>query len=233
MFDRFTDAARRTLFFCRYEASQFGAASIETEHLLLGLLRAPRGIAGRLFAGANLTYKDARDEIRARVVVGEKVPTSVEMPFSSEVKRALQATAEEADRMLQSTIGPEHLLMGLAREEPSIAGTILAAHGLSLDVIRARTIELSREEKARGDASTGGADQGADLSVGWSIEFARASQYRALNELLDRISHLLVETASAASERNRVLELVQTLQFELHSLREFLGPLRGDEGSES
>lgn len=232
MFDRYTDPARRALFFARFEASLFGSTSIETEHLLLGVLRASNGIAARLFAGANLTYKDARDEIGERVGAKKKVSISVEIPFSSEVIRSLQATAEEADRMLQSTIGPEHLLMGLAREERSMAGTILAAHGLILDVIRTRAIELSREEKARVD-ETRGADPRGDYSVGWSIEFAQAHQYRALNEHLDRMSHLLVQIAGAASQRDRVLELIQALQFELHSLREFLGPLRGDEGSES
>ena len=36
MFERYTERARRVLFFARYEASQLGSISIETEHLLLG-----------------------------------------------------------------------------------------------------------------------------------------------------------------------------------------------------
>ena len=40
MFERYTEKARRVIFFARYEASQFGSPCIETEHLLLGLLRA-------------------------------------------------------------------------------------------------------------------------------------------------------------------------------------------------
>ena len=39
MFERYTEKARRVIFFARYEASQFGSPYIETEHLLLGLLR--------------------------------------------------------------------------------------------------------------------------------------------------------------------------------------------------
>ena len=39
MFERYTEKARRTVFFARYEASQFGSPVIDTEHLLLGLLR--------------------------------------------------------------------------------------------------------------------------------------------------------------------------------------------------
>src|SRR5438876_905028 len=36
MFERYTERARRVIFFARYEASQLGSNSIETEHLLLG-----------------------------------------------------------------------------------------------------------------------------------------------------------------------------------------------------
>jgi ATP-dependent Clp protease ATP-binding subunit ClpC len=38
MFERYTEKARRAIFFARYEASQFGSPYIESEHLLLGLL---------------------------------------------------------------------------------------------------------------------------------------------------------------------------------------------------
>ena len=39
MFERYTEKARRVIFFARYEASQFGSPYIESEHLLLGLIR--------------------------------------------------------------------------------------------------------------------------------------------------------------------------------------------------
>lgn len=39
MFERYTEKARCVILFVRYEASQFGSPFIETEHLLLGLLR--------------------------------------------------------------------------------------------------------------------------------------------------------------------------------------------------
>ena len=42
MFERYTERARRTIFFARYEAAQIGSAYIETEHILLGLLREDR-----------------------------------------------------------------------------------------------------------------------------------------------------------------------------------------------
>jgi len=44
MFERYTEAARRVIFFARYEASQYGSAVIDTEHLLLGLVREDRDL---------------------------------------------------------------------------------------------------------------------------------------------------------------------------------------------
>ena len=44
MFERYTEKARRVIFFARYEASQFGSPYIETEHLLLGLLREDKAV---------------------------------------------------------------------------------------------------------------------------------------------------------------------------------------------
>lgn len=44
MFERYTEKARRAIFFSRYESSQYGSPYIETEHLLLGLLREEKSL---------------------------------------------------------------------------------------------------------------------------------------------------------------------------------------------
>jgi hypothetical protein len=49
MFERYTAKARRVIFMARYEVSQFGASAIETEHLLLGILREEKSILPRFF----------------------------------------------------------------------------------------------------------------------------------------------------------------------------------------
>jgi len=84
MFERYTERARRVLFFARYEASQLGSISIETEHLLLGLIREGKGLTSRIFARSHLSLESIRKEIEGRTVFREKVSTSVEMPFSAE-----------------------------------------------------------------------------------------------------------------------------------------------------
>jgi ATP-dependent Clp protease ATP-binding subunit ClpC len=83
MFERYTEQARRVLFFSRYEASQFGSISIETEHLLLGLIREKRGIAGRILVQSDVTRVSVRKDIDGRTLFHEKVPTNFEIPFSA------------------------------------------------------------------------------------------------------------------------------------------------------
>src|ERR671919_4192 len=124
MFERYTERARRVLFFARYEASQLGSISIETEHLLLGLIREGKGLTSRIFARSHLSLESIRKEIEGRTVFREKVSTSVEIPFSAETKRVLQFAAEEADRLLHNYIGTEHLLLGILREERSVAAIV-------------------------------------------------------------------------------------------------------------
>src|SRR5690348_8439185 len=146
MFERYTERARRVLFFARYEASQLGSISIETEHLLLGLIREGKGLTSRIFARSHLSLENIRKEIEGRTVFREKVSTSVEIPFSAETKRVLQCAAEEADRLLHNYIGTEHLLLGILREERSVAASILMEKGMRLHTVREDIVQLLNEK---------------------------------------------------------------------------------------
>ena len=146
MFERYTERARRVLFFARYEASQLGSISIETEHLLLGLIREGKGLTSRIFARSHLSLENIRKEIEGRTVFREKVSTSVEIPFSAETKRVLQFAAEEADRLLHNYIGTEHLLLGILREERRVAASILMEKGMRLHTVREDIVQLLNEK---------------------------------------------------------------------------------------
>ncbi len=146
MFERYTERARRVLFFARYEASQLGSISIETEHLLLGLIREGKGLTSRIFQRSHLSLDAIRKDIEGRTVFREKVSTSVEIPFSGETKRVLQYAAEEADRLLHNYIGTEHLLLGLLREERSVAASILMEKGMRLHAVREDIVQLLNEK---------------------------------------------------------------------------------------
>src|SRR6185369_12543641 len=131
MFERYTERARRVIFFARYEASQFGSTTIETEYLLLGLLREDAHLPARFLPGVNAPT--IRKEIERRLDIREKVSTSIDLPLSNEGKRILAYAAEETERLLHRYIGTEHLLLGILREEKCLAAKILFDFGFRLD----------------------------------------------------------------------------------------------------
>ncbi len=131
MFERYTEKARRVIFFARYEASQFGCSCIETEHLVLGVLREGKALANQFLAS-----EAVRHSITQRRKPDLKVSTSVDLPLSHESKRALVYAAEESERMNHKHIGTVHLLLGLLREEKSFGAQLLREQGLTLDLVR-------------------------------------------------------------------------------------------------
>jgi ATP-dependent Clp protease ATP-binding subunit ClpC len=151
MFERYTENARRALFFARYEASQAGDLEIRVEHLLLGLARPAAGVAARILGGRGISVEAIRRDIDSRAA--EKVSTSVEIPFHSETKRALQFAAEEADRLGHQHIGTEHLLLGILREEQSAAATVLINRGLRLEDARDAVRKWTEGTPSRSSAS--------------------------------------------------------------------------------
>ncbi|MEE2793167.1 MAG: ATP-dependent Clp protease ATP-binding subunit [Acidobacteriota bacterium] len=146
MFERYTERARRVLFFARYEASQLGSISIESEHLLLGLIREGKGLTSRIFTRSRLSLEGIRKDIEGRTVFREKVSTSVEIPFSAETKRVLHSAAEEADRLLHDYVGTEHLLLGLLGEQRCVAASILVEKGMRLSTVREDIVQLVNEK---------------------------------------------------------------------------------------
>ena len=135
MFERYTEKARQVIFFARYEASQFGSPYIETEHLLLGVLRADKALSKR-FLGSHSSLESIRKQVEDHTLARENVPTSLDLPLSNESKRVLAYGAEEAERLGHSHIGTEHLLLGLLKEDKSFAAQILFERGLQLAEIR-------------------------------------------------------------------------------------------------
>jgi ATP-dependent Clp protease ATP-binding subunit ClpC len=136
MFERYTEKARRVIFFARYEASQFGSPYIETEHLLLGLVREDKALTNRFFRIPG-SVESIRTQIEAHTVSREQVPTSVDLPLSNESKRVLAYAAEEAERLSDKHIATGHLLLGLLREVDSFAAALLRERGLALSMVRA------------------------------------------------------------------------------------------------
>lgn len=147
MFERYTEKARRVIFFARYEASQFGSQTIDPEHLLLGLAREDRLLFKGYFKSAQISIKLIREEIERSTSLKEKISTSVELPLASESKRALTYAHEESEKLGHQHIGTEHLLLGILREGNSMIAKALLEHGFSIEIVRK---EIANHTGARG-----------------------------------------------------------------------------------
>jgi ATP-dependent Clp protease ATP-binding subunit ClpC len=132
MFEKYTEKARRSVFFARYEASTFGSRQIEIEHLLLGILRENHQLALRLLKSPQ-QVDSIREKIEQRYPKGETVSTSVDLPVSADCKRAFNKAHKESKRRHQKHIGPEHLLLGIYLEEASLAAKILRESGVTFE----------------------------------------------------------------------------------------------------
>jgi ATP-dependent Clp protease ATP-binding subunit ClpA len=150
MFERYTENARRTIFFGRSEAIERGSAFIESDHILLALLR-DAWLTGNLLN--DISAAALRDEFPA--FKGEESSAAPDVPLSNESKRVLSHAAEEADVLFDSHIGNEHLLLGLLREKSCSAARMLTeedwgwkACGAALRVSRAKLEKRIAESRA-------------------------------------------------------------------------------------
>ncbi len=182
MFERYTEKARRVIFFARYEASQFGSPYIETEHLLLGLLREDKALTNR-FLRSHASIESIRKQVEGRSPIRDKVSTSVDLPLSQECKRVLAYAAEEAERLSHKHIGTEHLLLGLLREDKSFAAEILHERGLRLSTIREELSRVQAEKPSNRPKET-------SLLAEFSRDLTQAALENQLDPLIGRENEL-------------------------------------------
>jgi len=147
MFERYTEKARRTIFFARYEASQFGASLIESEHILLGLLREDPQLV-RTFLSAE-SVSTIRPQIETATPPRKKISATKDLALSHDNKLALAYAAREADALGYAYIGPEHLLLGLLCVEQSFAAKLLKGREVTLSVLREHLKRMPEEQRKR------------------------------------------------------------------------------------
>jgi len=153
MFERYTERSRRVIFFARYEALQYGSQVIAPEHILLGLMREDKTLSARFFPFRHaLTVDSIRRDVEERIVLRDRIPQSSELHLSPATKQILFYANDESRQLKNRHIGPEHLLLGIVREEKSVAAEILFGYGLRLPDVRD---ELSRQSGIPGVLTAG------------------------------------------------------------------------------
>jgi hypothetical protein len=212
MLERFTEKARRVLQLARTSASNAGAMCIESQHLLLGILKETPSVIQDQFPQK---LEQIKSELAGQEVKGSKA-SDLGLPLSNECKRILAYAAEEAERLAHRHIGTEHLFLGVLREEKSMAAKLLQSHGIRVQDERlriARDAELHGVTSKRVDelAAPGvgpGVIVGRVASAGRRIEFRSESDDSVLGTAPGREVPRLGDEISLGELQGRVTRVV-------------------------
>jgi hypothetical protein len=163
MFERFTDQARRIVALAQEEARTLNHNDIGTEHILLALIREGSGMAAQALTALGVTEDAARQQIEEVTGRGQQSPQRGRTPFTPWARKALELSLREAIAIGNSSIGTEHILLGLVRVGEGPAEQVLAGLGIDPNRVRQQVIRLvsasrGKAEPGPGRAATGGGE---------------------------------------------------------------------------
>ena len=185
MFERYTERARRTIFWARFIADQVGSPEIEPIHLLLGVLRVDMTLAQRFFGSPwaleivwRRVAKDYPDRER-------RSGPPRDLPLSRAGARVVASTADEADRLSSRSIGTSHILLSLLREKKCLVAQMLRDLGIRLKAVRGALARFPYDD-----------------SVSSEFVSEREPPPEDIREVQSRIRSLKNKASSAAAEHD-------------------------------
>jgi ATP-dependent Clp protease ATP-binding subunit ClpC len=167
VFERFTERARQVVVLAQDEARALGHNYIGTEHILLGLLREEEGLAARVLESLDVTVEEVRAQVKRLVGEGDEEIVTGQIPFTPRAKKVLELALREALSLKHSYIGPEHILLGVVRENDGVAARILLDFGADAETIRSEIMRVLSGPGGQGQMY-GGAVQGPAGQSGWT-----------------------------------------------------------------
>ena len=138
MFGRLADDSKRAMARARVEAVRLRHARIGTEHVFLALLADAECGAGRALRSLGADPVRLRREVELNVPAGPKPVPDRQLPFSPEMKLALEGAVTEAEALGRPPIGTEHLLLGIVRDRTGVVSLSLGALNVDVDVLAER-----------------------------------------------------------------------------------------------
>ncbi len=156
MWQRFTERARRVVFFAQEEAGRLGENYVSTEHLLLGMVRENDSVGAKILDKMGTSPGRIRSEIERQVARGDG-RLKQDMQLTPRSKKVIDLAYDEARQLQNEYIGTEHLLLGMIREGEGLAGRVLAKLGVELDRTRqeVRIFQGKREDSKQEPPTVG------------------------------------------------------------------------------
>jgi ATP-dependent Clp protease ATP-binding subunit ClpC len=142
MFDRFTDHVRKVMEFATQEAFRLNKKYVDTEHILLGLIKEDSGVGITVLKNL-IDIKNLRIKIEKPITADSVTVTNLRMPVTPAVKKVIEYAIEEARLLNDYNVGTQHLLRGLLRHADGTAAAALADLGLKYEQVRSEVLKFS------------------------------------------------------------------------------------------
>jgi ATP-dependent Clp protease ATP-binding subunit ClpC len=210
MWQRFTERARKVVFYAQEEAQKFGEGYVSTEHLLLGLVRESDSVAARVLDKLGVSLNRVRAEVEKQLPRGDARPNQ-DMTLTPRAKRVIDLAYDEARNLNNNYIGTEHLLLGLIREGDGLAGRVLAKLGVELE--KARREVMGLQDNDTQGKSGGSAARASGTGSGSSNTQGRTTQTQTLDEFGRDLTELAREgkldpVVGRQNEIERVMQIL-------------------------
>ncbi|KAA0259072.1 ATP-dependent Clp protease ATP-binding subunit [Deferribacter autotrophicus] len=165
MFEYFSERARRVILFSREEAEKLMNSYIDTEHLLIGLLKDKNSVPTEIFNRRGFNTTTLIKEIENLTGDGKNLMIKGSIPFSPLARKVLEYAVEEANLLNHKYINPEHILLGLMKEKRGKAFSILKKLGFDLITLRDEVRILTKNYNKQSPVATPTIDEfGKDLT---------------------------------------------------------------------
>ena len=153
MWQRFTERARKAVFYAQEEAQRYGEGYVSTEHLLIGLCREQDSSAAQIIGLFGVELSRVKAEVEKQISEPVSSQPSQDMTLTPRAKRVIDLAYDEVRGLDHNYIGTEHLLLGLIREGDGIAGKVLAKLKINLERARTFTLEVQGGTERTGAAA--------------------------------------------------------------------------------
>jgi ATP-dependent Clp protease ATP-binding subunit ClpA len=143
MYERFTDRARKVMQLAHQEAARLNDEYVGTEHVLLGLVAEGAGVAASVLANLGIDLTAVRREVEKLAHFGRSETYPIgQLPHTPRTQKVIEHAIQEAEGLKRNYVGTEHLLLGLLRDEETVAAQMLMNFGLSLEAVRAEVFNI-------------------------------------------------------------------------------------------
>ncbi|TOZ30457.1 ATP-dependent Clp protease ATP-binding subunit ClpC [Staphylococcus pseudintermedius] len=205
LFGRLTERAQRVLAHAQEEAIRLNHSNIGTEHLLLGLMKEPEGIAAKVLESFDITEDKVIEEVEKLIGHGQEQMGALH--YTPRAKKVIELSMDEARKLQHNFVGTEHILLGLIRENEGVAARVFANLDLNITKARAQVVKaLGSPEMSNKNAQSAKSNNTPTLD-GLARDLTVIARDGTLDPVVGRNSEItrVIEVLSRRTKNNPVL----------------------------